>query len=152
VYHGRQILNTSTDVGYDILATCIFSVDETINLRDLKRQIHSGLEMLPSQFNISISARINTAPVGLGGFFYSLFGVISDEIWGIIKITTPYQLPGYKTLELVVESEPISSFDYYDPTGIPENSNSVMTEERTHSRVPVQNMDVNMNMDEEEEE
>jgi hypothetical protein len=80
VYHGRQILNTSTDVGYDILGACIFSVDETINLRDLKRQIHAGLEMLPSQFNISISARINTAPAGLGGFFYSLFGVISDEI------------------------------------------------------------------------
>jgi hypothetical protein len=66
--------------------------------------------------------------------FYSLFGVISDKIWGIIKTTTPYQLPGYKTLELVVESKLIFSSDYYDPTSIPESSNPVMAEERTHSR------------------
>jgi hypothetical protein len=69
VYHRHQILNTSTDVGYDILATYIFYADETINLRDLKRQIHAGLELLSSQLNISISARINTTPTGLGGFF-----------------------------------------------------------------------------------
>jgi hypothetical protein len=79
VYHGGQILNISTGVGYDIRAACTFSADETINLRDLKRQIHADLELLPSQFTISISARINTAPAVLGGFF-SLFGVISDEI------------------------------------------------------------------------
>jgi hypothetical protein len=66
-------------------------------------------------------------------FFYSLFGVISDEIWGMIKIIAPYQLPGYKTLELVVECEPIFSSDYYEPTSIPESSNLVMTEKRTHS-------------------
>jgi hypothetical protein len=52
-------------------------------------------------------------------FFYSLFGVVSDEIWEMIKTTAPYQLPGYKTLELVVISEPISSSDNYDPTSIP---------------------------------
>jgi hypothetical protein len=134
VYHGGQILNTSTGVGYDILAACTFSADETINLRDLKRQIHASLELLPSQFNINISAQINTAPAGSGDFFYSLFGVISDEIWRMIKTTAMYQLPGYKTLELVVESELISSSDYYDPTSISRNSNSVMAEERTHSR------------------
>jgi hypothetical protein len=72
-------------VGYDIRAACTFSADETNNLRDLKRQIHTGLELLPSQFNISSSAQINTTPAGSGGFFYSLFGVISDEIWGMIK-------------------------------------------------------------------
>jgi hypothetical protein len=55
-------MNTSTGTGYDIHAACIFSTDETINLRDLKRQIHAGLELLLSQFNISIRARINTAP------------------------------------------------------------------------------------------
>jgi hypothetical protein len=56
----------------------------------------------------------------------------------------------YQILELVVETEPISSYDYYDPISIPENSNSVMAEKRTHSRareqppfrVPVINMDV----------
>jgi hypothetical protein len=48
VYHGCQILNTSTGVGYDIRAACTFSTDEIINLRDLRRQIHAGLELLPS--------------------------------------------------------------------------------------------------------
>jgi hypothetical protein len=80
VYHGGQILNTSTDTRYDIHAACTFSADETINLRDLKRQIHAGLELLPNQFNISIRARINNAPAGSGDFFYSLFGIVSDEI------------------------------------------------------------------------
>jgi hypothetical protein len=69
MYHGGQILNTSTDVGYNIRATCTFSADETINLRDLKRQIHTGLGLLPSQFNIIISAQMNTAPVGSSDFF-----------------------------------------------------------------------------------
>jgi hypothetical protein len=68
VYHGGQILNTSTSTGYNIHAACTFSADETINLRDLKIQIHAGLELLPSQFNISIRARINTAPAGSDGF------------------------------------------------------------------------------------
>jgi hypothetical protein len=69
VYHGGQILNTSTDVGYDICAACTFSADKTINLRDLKRHIHAGLELISSQFNISTSAWINTALAGLGDFF-----------------------------------------------------------------------------------
>jgi hypothetical protein len=94
---------------------CTFSVNETINLRDLKRPIHAVLELLPSQFNISISARINNAPAS-SGVFYSLFGVISEEIWGIIKITAPYQILGYKILELVVESKLIFMSDYYDPS------------------------------------
>jgi hypothetical protein len=81
MYHGGQILNTSTGTGYDIHVACTFSADETINLRDLKRQIHVGLKLLPNQFNISIRARINTAPAGSCDFFYSLFGVVSDEIW-----------------------------------------------------------------------
>jgi hypothetical protein len=119
-------------MGYDICAACTFSADEIINFCDLKRQIHTDLELLPSQFNISISARINTAPAG-SGIFYSLFAVVSDKIWGIIQTTAPYQLPRYKTLELVVESEPISNSYYYDPTSIPESSNQVMAEEKTHS-------------------
>jgi hypothetical protein len=93
-------------------------------------------------------------------FFYSLFGVVSDEIWGMIKTIAPYQLPGYKTLELIVISEPISSSDNYDLTSIPGSSNSVMAEERTHSRareqrpsrIPVQNMDVDVDVDEDDEE
>jgi hypothetical protein len=93
-------------------------------------------------------------------FFYSLFGVVSDEIWGMIKTTTPYQLPRYKTLELVVISKPISSSDNYDLTSIPGSSNPVMAEEITHSRVreqrlshiPLQNVDVDVDEDDEEEE
>jgi hypothetical protein len=46
----------------------------------------------------------------------------------MIKIIAPYQLPGYKKLELVVLSEPISSFDNYDLTSIPGSSNLVMAE------------------------
>jgi hypothetical protein len=55
--------------------------------------------------------------------------VIADEIWGMIKTTALYQLSGYKTLELVAESELISNSNYYDPTNIPESSNSVMAKE-----------------------
>jgi hypothetical protein len=46
VYHGDQILKTSHGTDYDIQAACTFSADEAINLRDLKRQIHAGLEMV----------------------------------------------------------------------------------------------------------
>jgi hypothetical protein len=75
VYHGGQILNTSIGVSYDILATCTFFADEIINLCDLKRQIYADLELLPSQFNISISAQINTAPAGSSVFFIAYLGL-----------------------------------------------------------------------------
>jgi hypothetical protein len=75
VYHGGQILKTSTGTDYDIHAACTFSADEPINLRDLKRQIHAGLELLPSQFNISISVRINTALAGSVVFFIAYLGL-----------------------------------------------------------------------------
>jgi hypothetical protein len=47
----------------------------------------------------------------------------------MIKTTTPYQILGYKTLELVVKSQPISSSDHYDlcPTSIPESNNPVLS-------------------------
>jgi hypothetical protein len=51
----------------------------------------------------------------------------------MIKTTASYQLLGFKTLELVVISELISSSDNYDPTSISGSSNPVMAEERTHS-------------------
>jgi hypothetical protein len=75
VYHGGQILKTSHGTNYDIQTACTFSADEAINLRDLKRQIHAGLELLPSQFNISISARINTTPIGSSDFFIAYLGL-----------------------------------------------------------------------------
>jgi hypothetical protein len=78
----------------------------------------------------------------------------------MIKTTARYQLSVYKTLELIIKSEPIFNSDYYDPTSISGSNNSVMTEERTHSQareqwpfcVPVQNMDVDVNVDDDEEE
>jgi hypothetical protein len=80
----------------------------------------------------------------------------------MIKTTTLYQLPGYKTLELVIKTESIFSSDNYDLINIPESSNLVITDERVHSwaweqwssRVPVQNTDadVDVNEDNEEEE
>jgi alpha-glucosidase (family GH31 glycosyl hydrolase) len=79
VYHRGQILNTSTGVGYDIRAACTFSADETINFRDLKMQIQAGLELLPSQFNINISAWINTAPTDLGGFLIAYLGLFLSK-------------------------------------------------------------------------
>jgi hypothetical protein len=102
----------------------------------------------------------STPPQQVWVIFYRLFGVISDEIWKIIKPTTLYQLPGYKTLELVVESEPIFNSDYYDPISIPGSSNPVMVEEKTYIRaweqrpsgVPVHNIDVDVNVDEDEED
>jgi hypothetical protein len=75
MYHGGQILKISTGMDYDIHAVCTFSANETINFRDLKRQIHASLELLPRQFNISISAPINTAPAGSGDFFIAYLGL-----------------------------------------------------------------------------
>jgi hypothetical protein len=72
VYQEGQILNNSTDVGYDIRTTCIFSADEIINIHDLKRQIHVSLKLLPSHFNITISALINTTPSGSSDFLVYL--------------------------------------------------------------------------------
>jgi hypothetical protein len=68
MYHRGKILNTSTAVGYDIYAAYIFSTDDTINFHNLRRQIHTGLELLPNQFNITISARMKTAKSSLSGF------------------------------------------------------------------------------------
>jgi hypothetical protein len=75
VYYGGQILKTSHGTDYDIQAACTFYADEAINFRDLKRQIHAGLELLPGQFNINIIARINTAPAGSSGFFIAYLGL-----------------------------------------------------------------------------
>jgi hypothetical protein len=90
-------------------------------------------------------------------FFYSLFWVVFEKIWEMVKTTAPYQIFEYKTLVLVVESELISRSDHYDlcPTSISRSSNLVLAQ-RTHFRareqpptcVSVHNVDEN----EEEEE
>jgi hypothetical protein len=60
--------------GYDINVVCTFSVDKTISINDLKWQIHVGFKLLPSHFNTTISARINTAPPGSSIFFMVYLG------------------------------------------------------------------------------
>jgi hypothetical protein len=78
----------------------------------------------------------------------------------MIKTTALYQLPRYKILKLLVESELISGSNNYDLTSILGSSNPVMTEERTHSRAqeqrssraPVQNVNVNVNVDVDEDD
>jgi hypothetical protein len=62
-------------VGYDIRGAYTFFADEIIHLYDLKMQIHDCLELVPSQFNINICVRINTAPAGSGGFFIICSGL-----------------------------------------------------------------------------
>jgi hypothetical protein len=54
----------------------------------------------------------------------------------MIKAIAPYQLLGYKTLEIVVDSKSSTSFYFNDPypINILENSNPVPTEEIIHSR------------------
>jgi hypothetical protein len=55
-------------LGLWYLCACTFSTDETINIHDLKIQIHVGLKLLLSHFNMIISAWINTAQSGSGAF------------------------------------------------------------------------------------
>jgi hypothetical protein len=94
VYHGGQIPNTSTSVGYDIHAACTFFADKAINFHDLKRHIHASSELPPSKFNISISAWINTATTGSGNFFIAYLRLFLMKFCGMIKTTAPYQLSG----------------------------------------------------------
>jgi hypothetical protein len=47
----------------------------------------------------------------------------------MIKITAPYQIPWYKTLELIVEFEPIFSSDYYAYINMDEIEDVVDVEE-----------------------
>jgi hypothetical protein len=85
VYHGDQILNTSTNVGYDICAACTFSADETISINDLKRQIYVGLKLFLSHFDISISALINTTLPGSGGSFIDFLGLFLKKFGKLLK-------------------------------------------------------------------
>jgi hypothetical protein len=81
----------------------------------------------------ALVAQINTAPAGFGWFFIAYLELFLMKFGGMIKTTALYQLSQYKTLELVVESEPISESDNYDSSSILGSSNPVMAEERTHS-------------------
>jgi hypothetical protein len=96
VYHGGQILNTSTGVGYDICVACTFSADEIINIHDLKRQIHVGLKLLSSHFNITISAWISTAPSSSSVFFIVYLGLFVKKFGEWLKQQLHTKYPGIK--------------------------------------------------------
>jgi hypothetical protein len=57
---------------------------------------------------------------------------VSKKILGMIKISAPYQMLGFKILELLVESQSIFSSYRYNlyPISIFGSSNSVSTEEK----------------------
>jgi hypothetical protein len=57
---------------------------------------------------------------------------VSKKILGMIKISAPYQMLGFKILELLVESQSIFSSDRYNlyMISIFGSSNSVSTEEK----------------------
>jgi hypothetical protein len=93
-----EVKSWKTSVGYDIRAACIFSADETINLRDLKRQIHTDLELLPSQFSISISAQINTVPSSLGIFLQFYLGLFMKNFGKWLKQQLRTKYTGIKYL------------------------------------------------------
>jgi hypothetical protein len=81
VYYEGQILNTSTDVGYDIRDACTFYVDDIINVHDFRMQIHASSKLLSSHFNLIISAWNNTAQPDSNDYFIDLhMDEIEDEI------------------------------------------------------------------------
>lgn len=135
VFHGGQILNTPTGVNYDISAACTIPVNDWITLEELRRQIHTALNLLPGHFHLKIRARINTAQPGSGNYFFTLFWVDCEQTWEMIKsVASP--VVGFRSMELVVESEPIANpHGSYDPcpNSIPGSSNRVPTEETTHT-------------------
>jgi hypothetical protein len=45
VCHRDKILNTLIIMGYVIYVVCIFFIEDTINLHDLRKQIHIGLKI-----------------------------------------------------------------------------------------------------------
>jgi hypothetical protein len=91
-----------------------FFANDIVSLHDLRRLIYVSLEFIHSHFNLTISARINTAQPG-SNVLDSLFGVISEKIYGMIKLTSPYQMSGFKTRELVIDLLPISIFGSRNP-------------------------------------
>ena len=135
VFYGGQILNTPTGINYDIPAACTLPVNDRISLEEMRRQVYVGLKLLPSQFNLKIRARINTPQPGYGNYFYTLFWVDCEQTWEMIK-SAACPVAGFRALELVVESEPITNpCDDYDPcpNSMPSSSNRVPAEETTHT-------------------
>ena len=123
VYHGGEILRGPAGVDYSCNVKFSFNVTEETYFDDVRRQIYVGLGLLPSQFKLNISARLNTG--GIASFFYNLLGVDNDVIWKLV-IQNATQLINFRMLEVVVESTPNIDNTSYDPNpnSIPGEPNS----------------------------
>jgi hypothetical protein len=51
-----EILNTPIDVNYTTGAACTIYVSDTINFKDLRKQVRTNLDLLPSQYKLTIKA------------------------------------------------------------------------------------------------
>ena len=117
VYHGRQSREESPNFTFPVIGT--------ISLVDLRKQIHAGLQILPSQFDLTISAHLNTAPPGLPEK-YQLFCIDHEQIWEmVLQNATP--VLNFNMLELVIQSIPRTDRNNYDPFpgSIPGGSNTI---------------------------
>src|ERR1017187_8282820 len=104
VYHRREISDAPT---------CTFPVSDATSLDELRKHIYAGIRLLPSRFDLTIRARLNTAPPD-SAEKYQLFNIDHERIWHmVLGLATP--VLNFKLLELVVESVPVVSQTNYDP-------------------------------------
>jgi hypothetical protein len=129
VYYGCEILNMPTGVDYIIGVTCTIFISDNIIFGDLRKQIHTGLSLLHSKYKLTIKVRINTSQLGSSIYYCSLFCVSSEDIWGVVKIsTTPVM--GFHIMILVVEFELVPDVTGYDPcsNNVLDSSNSILVD------------------------
>jgi len=106
IYHGGDVIRTESGENYNIGAACTFHATENTSFDELRRQIHVHLQLLPSEYKLTIKARLNTSPLGTPQLF-KLFTVDHPQIWEmVIGNATP--MLKFSVLELVVESERIT--------------------------------------------
>ena len=104
MYHICEISDTPT---------CTFSITDSTSLDKLRKNIYVGIRLLPSQFDLTIEARLNTTPPG-SIEKYQLFNINHEMIWNmVLGHATP--VLNFKLLELVVESVPVITHTNYDP-------------------------------------
>ena len=113
IYHGGEIIHTESGDNYNIGAACTFHASENTSLDELRRQIHAHLQLLPSEYKLTIKARLNTSPPETPQL-YKLFLVEHPEIWEMVVANASPMLK-FSMLELVVESERITDQSNFQP-------------------------------------
>ena len=153
VFYGGEILHTPYGVDYNMNAACTVVVTDNTNIVELQSQIYRGLNLIPSQFNLSVKARINKAQDGT--YKYSLFCVDNEQIWDVIKSMAP-SVGQYRTLELIVEAEPIvtnAGTSSYDPTPqVPVTPEVAVTAEEVGDQEENEEIPSTWHLDEEEDD